>query len=99
MAMGMAGGVFGQAPLRLAVEATDWRTTNLTLALGGVVIGLSAWLCVRDRWRGEGDRKSTRLNSSHPSISYAVFCLKKKKKIQIVINTYINRLFSPVYLN
>src|SRR5438876_3073695 len=28
-----------------------------------------------DRWR---DRKSTRLNSSHPSISYAVFCLKKK---------------------
>src|SRR6266487_6403289 len=26
------------------------------------------------------DRKSTRLNSSHPSISYAVFCLKKKKK-------------------
>src|SRR5690242_21088443 len=29
--------------------------------------------------RGEGDRKSTRLNSSHMSISYAVFCLKKKK--------------------
>src|SRR5438876_1719909 len=28
------------------------------------------------------DRKSTRLNSSHPSISYAVFCLKKKKKNQ-----------------
>src|SRR5690348_17767735 len=27
------------------------------------------------------DRKSTRLNSSHPSISYAVFCLKKKKNI------------------
>src|SRR5438309_8080982 len=28
------------------------------------------------------DRKSTRLNSSHSSISYAVFCLKKKKKIE-----------------
>src|SRR5690348_18056874 len=28
----------------------------------------------------KADRKSTRLNSSHPSISYAVFCLKKKKK-------------------
>src|SRR3712207_7554734 len=27
-----------------------------------------------------GDRKSTRLNSSHANISYAVFCLKKKKK-------------------
>src|SRR5438876_5749195 len=37
----------------------------------------------RGRRRGggrglRGDRKSTRLNSSHPSISYAVFCLKKK---------------------
>src|SRR5256885_3297196 len=29
-----------------------------------------------------GDRKSTRLNSSHLVISYAVFCLKKKKKFQ-----------------
>src|SRR3712207_7533191 len=28
----------------------------------------------------EGDRKSTRLNSSHANISYAVFCLKKKKQ-------------------
>src|SRR5438270_12286042 len=28
----------------------------------------------------DGDRKSTRLNSSHSQISYAVFCLKKKKK-------------------
>src|SRR5690348_17727166 len=31
-------------------------------------------------FRATRDRKSTRLNSSHPSISYAVFCLKKKKK-------------------
>src|SRR2546428_158297 len=30
-----------------------------------------------------GDRKSTRLNSSHDQISYAVFCLKKKKKVRI----------------
>src|SRR5690242_21094719 len=33
---------------------------------------------------GKEDRKSTRLNSSHMSISYAVFCLKKKKKLQKV---------------
>src|SRR2546430_12329360 len=31
-------------------------------------------------WIRERDRKSTRLNSSHSQISYAVFCLKKKKK-------------------
>src|SRR5690348_18464172 len=35
---------------------------------------------VAQDFRGALDRKSTRLNSSHPSISYAVFCLKKKKK-------------------
>src|SRR6476620_11943566 len=34
----------------------------------------------RGRCRRAGDRKSTRLNSSHANISYAVFCLKKKKK-------------------
>src|SRR5690242_20757833 len=33
-----------------------------------------------ERARVDADRKSTRLNSSHMSISYAVFCLKKKKK-------------------
>src|SRR2546422_7488950 len=36
-----------------------------------------------DIWRG-GDRKSTRLNSSHGYISYAVFCLKKKKSTEAV---------------
>src|SRR5436309_11715941 len=36
--------------------------------------------CVGQRGRRRGDRKSTRLNSSHVKISYAVFCLKKKKK-------------------
>src|SRR2546426_4820092 len=35
---------------------------------------------------GGGDRKSTRLNSSHLVISYAVFCLKKKKKIMSLQN-------------
>src|SRR2546430_17096182 len=34
----------------------------------------------RERHLAESDRKSTRLNSSHSQISYAVFCLKKKKK-------------------
>src|SRR5438477_3621470 len=38
--------------------------------------------CAKIRWFGgtPGDRKSTRLNSSHMSISYAVFCLKKKNE-------------------
>src|SRR5256885_13686861 len=36
------------------------------------------------RERGVGDRKSTRLNSSHLVISYAVFCLKKKRTTEAV---------------
>src|SRR5207245_6464216 len=51
-----------------------------------------AWIALYQSWatsevtvgsaklRSDADRKSTRLNSSHGSISYAVFCLKKKKK-------------------
>src|SRR5690348_17702221 len=42
------------------------------------------------------DRKSTRLNSSHPSISYAVFCLKKKKKKN---NKKINRILQQTANN
>src|SRR5688572_32372990 len=42
--------------------------------------------------RGRGqDRKSTRLNSSHSQISYAVFCLKKKKKQNKKTNIYITK--------
>src|SRR2546430_12425717 len=35
---------------------------------------------------GIQDRKSTRLNSSHSQISYAVFCLKKKHRYQIIVH-------------
>src|SRR6266480_5021706 len=38
------------------------------------------WTSAPSRGPRSGDRKSTRLNSSHMSISYAVFCLKKKTK-------------------
>src|SRR5437870_7312573 len=41
--------------------------------------------------RSFSDRKSTRLNSSHVAISYAVFCLKKKNKQSAL--TYIQKLF------
>src|SRR3712207_8496197 len=45
----------------------------------------------------EVDRKSTRLNSSHANISYAVFCLKKKKHNPVmylfnIVVTYIDRI-------
>src|SRR2546430_11057586 len=45
--------------------------------------------------QADQDRKSTRLNSSHSQISYAVFCLKKKKKYTIIIrNSYIMKTYN-----
>src|SRR5208283_5596411 len=42
--------------------------------------------------RTEGDRKSTRLNSSHITSSYAVFCLKKKTSLHSYIRPVLHRL-------
>src|SRR5688572_31332173 len=55
----------------------------------GVILGFPPAIAKElQRWRASFgdpiDRKSTRLNSSHSQISYAVFCLKKKKKLKIV---------------
>src|SRR5256885_6690193 len=57
----------------------------LRLVLGNLLVagllGLATWLSLRANHQADlEDRKSTRLNSSHLVISYAVFCLKKKKK-------------------
>src|SRR3712207_8009263 len=58
------------------------RSLRYALGLQGCQSTASRRL-VSEREEGKGtcqDRKSTRLNSSHANISYAVFCLKKKKK-------------------
>jgi MFS family permease len=54
MMMGMAGGVFGQAPLRLLVERLDWQKASLVLASGGVLLALAALATVRDKSRASG---------------------------------------------
>src|SRR5574343_715578 len=65
----------------------DTATTEIyTLSLHDALPIYNSWAlfgqstyALNDRW-DITDRKSTRLNSSHITISYAVFCLKKKKK-------------------
>src|SRR3712207_8050264 len=58
------------------------QTDSVALGLGKAaeVVSAAAGLngCRAGRRLGDKDRKSTRLNSSHANISYAVFCLKKK---------------------
>src|SRR3712207_9078181 len=63
-------------------------TTTSALALRGIAWSIAMTLpfgTSRKRNTFRPDRKSTRLNSSHANISYAVFCLKKKKNITYVI--------------
>src|SRR3712207_8177776 len=43
------------------------------------------------------DRKSTRLNSSHANISYAVFCLKKNNQLYIILHNY--RILTNAYVH
>src|SRR3712207_8745145 len=59
--------------VRLSAPGTGPRLLLGLVGLGLVLLGLGLGL--------RQDRKSTRLNSSHANISYAVFCLKKKNNI------------------
>src|SRR2546430_13268003 len=53
--------------------------------------------CLSSSWLLSVDRKSTRLNSSHSQISYAVFCLKKKKKLHRYEYVIIRLNYDHVY--
>src|SRR5690349_24420136 len=64
----------------------QWAANAITVGVMGLgTLGAAAAQALRAlgfRVVGWRDRKSTRLNSSHVEISYAVFCLKKKKNIK-----------------
>src|SRR2546426_4727994 len=68
--------------------AVDRRMDRVAQRAQARAVGSDSQIDVEDQ---QTDRKSTRLNSSHLVISYAVFCLKKKKKkaneLQYTINT------------
>src|SRR5690242_21223277 len=66
------------ASLFLPAELSSYREQSI---FGWIVALTSTWRNARSfkKWGPKADRKSTLLNSSHMSISYAVFCLKKKK--------------------
>src|SRR3712207_8187781 len=72
----VAGIIIGAVMLRSDVFG---RVAAYALILGDA-IGLGLYLPAIGIFLSVIDRKSTRLNSSHANISYAVFCLKKKKK-------------------
>src|SRR5256885_8011178 len=76
--------------LRLKDGRPKKKSTACLLAFGANLLASSAVAA----FTVKGDRKSTRLNSSHLVISYAVFCLKKKQHTGDVINKNGN---APAY--
>src|SRR3712207_6990521 len=66
-------------PLGALLDLLLGRLLGLLLEPVAQALGVRGRLCADQR---EQDRKSTRLNSSHANISYAVFCLKKKQPHQ-----------------
>src|SRR3712207_6878377 len=72
-------------PLPDAGPADQARRLVLILPRDALAAGLAARRVTGSR--SVGDRKSTRLNSSHANISYAVFCLKKKKNENSILHT------------
>src|SRR5947208_8652659 len=79
----------------VTAEMYDWVGTCLLVALAEAAG--KDWSRPRPA-RPAGDRKSTRLNSSHQIISYAVFCLKKKKRENVVIHNALKNRNLSVHL-
>src|SRR3989442_9394984 len=76
---------------------TLFRSANsVTLSFTEVTDGGGAPASYEIRW---ADRKSTRLNSSHVRISYAVFCLKKKKTKKVRVSILFTGIVGQSYIN
>src|SRR5690625_6175899 len=94
--------------MRSATASTSSWSAILTLNIATVFLGIGVWWAisltglqipspasvVASGIDGRGDRKSTRLNSSHVAISYAVFCLKKKNTNSYKEREHISKSYS-----
>src|SRR5438034_3289861 len=85
--------IYAYEVLRQFVDSTDRLTGCLIVVMPAAsfldeadIRGISAYTALKARVFDEiQDRKSTRLNSSHTVISYAVFCLKKKNEVKMSV--------------
>src|SRR5436190_17209849 len=85
----MAGGAAPEACVSVAPNFIEWKDIGAS-ASARVKMHFDGRLeapAAPGRPQAMGDRKSTRLNSSHTVISYAVFCLKKKKRKKYTTST------------
>src|SRR5690625_3608529 len=81
------------------VQSMEYLLGTVSVIVGGSDGTVSQWMLVRDEDNVNRDRKSTRLNSSHVAISYAVFCLKKKKNSRHTYHHTSQRCSTPSSLS
>src|SRR3712207_8028706 len=81
-----------RSPRNAGGQPRSARDTQAALAAHRVGAAQMRARLAQDHILSEADRKSTRLNSSHANISYAVFCLKKKKTTTMSFNINIDSL-------
>src|SRR5688572_31296330 len=86
--------LFRSRPSQSAAALPAIRRLRGAVAIRGRRLELSR----QHRAAGGRDRKSTRLNSSHSQISYAVFCLKKKKKKKNIKHQKNSHMTRQVYV-
>src|SRR2546430_7993639 len=86
--------IAGLIPVAIGIGAgSEQRASIAVTIIGGQTLCLLLTLLVVPvaySYLAELDRESTRLNSSHSQISYAVFCLKKKKRIHKISRSVVS---------
>src|SRR3712207_8801338 len=89
--------LFPYTTLFRSSRGVDYEDQRLAGAIAQVDGGADGAQVVRARTRRDDDqdRKSTRLNSSHANISYAVFCLKKLNYLHSILLTHILAQIDP----
>src|SRR3712207_6947410 len=89
-------------PYTTLFRSNSWRTDSVTVGVDLGTQSLRVVLLKRDgavaASASAPDRKSTRLNSSHANISYAVFCLKKKKLATNQLSTKFKLFYFEVII-
>src|SRR5438445_6450875 len=84
----MGGGVAAVIKRAAGPEVDEEAQRQAPIPVGSAVLTSGGRTRYQAIIHAPTDRKSTRLNSSHANISYAVFCLKKKKKKRIKLATH-----------
>jgi MFS family permease len=92
MAIGLLGGIAGQAPMSLIVERAGWRDAMLVLGVAALGVAVATWLFVRD---GPAPRAPRRANAGEPSVLRGLWDVVRRPQT-LYIAGYAGMMASPM---